>query len=36
MNTATIKSPILIVGAEPTGLTMAIELTRHGISRIID
>jgi len=30
-------SPILIVGAGPTGLTMAVELLRHGVScRIID
>ena len=37
MNTATTKSPVLIVGAGPTGLTMAAELTRHGIPcRIVD
>src|SRR6185437_16243621 len=30
-------SPILIVGAGPTGLTIAVELLRHGVScRIID
>lgn len=33
----TINNTILIVGAGPTGLTMAAELTRHGIPcRIID
>ena len=37
MNTATTKTPVLVVGAGPTGLTMAAELTRHGIPcRIID
>ena len=37
MNTATAKTLILVVGAGPTGLTMAAELTRHGIPcRIID
>ena len=37
MNTVTTKTPVLIVGAGPTGLTMAAELTRHGIPcRIID
>lgn len=37
MNTTTNKTNILIVGAGPTGLTMASELTRHGIPcRIID
>ncbi len=31
------KTPVLIVGAGPTGLTMAVELKRHGIPfRIID
>lgn len=35
MNTT--KTPVLVVGAGPTGLTMAAELTRHGIPcRIID
>src|ERR1700736_491122 len=29
--------PVLVVGAGPTGLTMAIELARHGVAvRIID
>ena len=37
MNTTNNKTKILIVGAGPTGLTMASELTRHGIPcRIID
>ena len=37
MNTAIAKTPVLVVGAGPTGLTMAAELTRHGIPcRIID
>ena len=37
MNTINNKTKILIVGAGPTGLTMASELTRHGIPcRIID
>ena len=37
MNTVTTKTPVLVVGAGPTGLTMAAELTRHGIPcRIID
>ena len=37
MNTATTKTPVLVVGAGPTGLTMAAELTRHSIPcRIID
>lgn len=37
MNKTTNKTEVLIVGAGPTGLTMAIELTRHGIPcRIID
>lgn len=37
MTTTLDKNTVLVVGAGPTGLTMAAELTRHGIScRIID
>ena len=37
MDTVTTKTPILVVGAGPTGLTMAAELARHGIAcRVID
>ena len=37
MNTITTRTKVLVVGAGPTGLTMAAELTRHGVPcRLID